>query len=200
MATPRYASASRPASPHSPGRRSIRLRATGISADHCLTLLGPSKTESLSGYRTGVAIGPPAVIDRMEQLLGIVSLRTAGYNQSVLRTWLTEPAGWLAERTARHQAIRDALVSIFTASDGMAHGFAARPTEGGSYLFPRLPALRPTHEQFITRLRDQEGIIVTPGTEFAPDSGHSIRLSFSQDRDRTTDAAHRIVALARNCR
>ena len=100
--------------------------------------MGPSKTESLSGYRLGVAFGAAQLIDRMEKLQAIVSLRAAGYSQAVLRTWFEEPPGWLAERTAQHQAIRDDLVEVFCApSPGCTSG---RP-QAGSYLFPRLPEL-----------------------------------------------------------
>ncbi|WP_329812724.1 aminotransferase class I/II-fold pyridoxal phosphate-dependent enzyme, partial [Streptomyces sp. GSL17-113] len=57
------------------------------AAERCLTLIGPSKTESVSGCRVGVAIAPPAIVDRMEQLQGVVSLRAAGYMQAALEPW-----------------------------------------------------------------------------------------------------------------
>ncbi|AFP40420.1 Aspartate aminotransferase [Mycolicibacterium smegmatis MC2 155] len=37
-----------------PGTSFTHLRTTAIADEHCLTLLGPSKTESLSGFRVGV--------------------------------------------------------------------------------------------------------------------------------------------------
>ena len=51
--------------------------------DDIITIIGPSKTESLSGYRLGVAFGAKAIIDRMEKLQAIMSLRCGGYNQRV---------------------------------------------------------------------------------------------------------------------
>jgi aspartate/methionine/tyrosine aminotransferase len=76
-----------------------------------ITIMGPSKTESLSGYRLGVAFGAAALIDRMEKLQAIVSLRAPGYSQAVLRTWFEEPAGWMNERTKQHETIRDDLMT-----------------------------------------------------------------------------------------
>jgi aspartate/methionine/tyrosine aminotransferase len=169
------------------------LRASGIRPDRCITVLGPSKTESLSGFRTGVAVAPPEVIGRMEKLLAIIALRTAGYNQSVLIGWLNEPDGWLDNRITEHALIRDDLVRIFAAADG----FHVRATEGGSYLFPQVPKLTVPMPQFLRVLRDHAGVIVTPGTEFSPHHGASVRLNFSQDRARAVDAAKRIVAVAR---
>jgi hypothetical protein len=77
--------------------------------------MGPSKTESLSGYRLGVAFGSAAIIERMEKLQAIVSLRAAGYNQAVLRSWFGEPAGWIENRVKQHQAIRDDVIRVFEA-------------------------------------------------------------------------------------
>ena len=56
------------------------LRAASIDASHVVTIMGPSKTESLSGYRLGVAFGAAHIVDRMEKLQAIVSLRAPGYS------------------------------------------------------------------------------------------------------------------------
>ena len=69
------------------GHAYTHLRASAIEADKVVTIMGPSKTESLSGYRLGVAFGAAHLIDRMEKLQAIVSLRAPGYSQAVLRTW-----------------------------------------------------------------------------------------------------------------
>ncbi|MGI9134597.1 MAG: pyridoxal phosphate-dependent aminotransferase [Rhodoferax sp.] len=160
-----------------PGAHYTHLRASDGSADNVLTIMGPSKTESLSGYRLGVAFGPQRLIDRMEQLQAIVSLRAPGYCQAVLRTWFEEPAGWLAERIAQHQAIRDDLLRLLR---GVA-GLALRTPDAGSYLFARLPALAVGLHDFVRILRRQGGVTVTPGTEFSPEADHIIRLNFSQN-------------------
>ncbi|MDD5031390.1 MAG: pyridoxal phosphate-dependent aminotransferase, partial [Rhodoferax sp.] len=110
------------------------LRADPNAPDNLITVLGPSKTESLSGYRLGVAFGTAALIDRMEKLQAIVSLRAPGYCQAVLQTWFAEPDGWLQERIALHQHIRDALLAEFRAVAGV----QVRTPQAGSYLFVQL--------------------------------------------------------------
>ena len=173
------------------GRQFTHLAAAGISPDRLLTIMGPSKTESLSGYRLGVAFGARRLIERAEKLQAIVSLRAPGYSQAVLRTWFDEPAGWLEERTRRHQAIRDDLVARLRGVGGL----LVRTPEAGSYLFPRLPALAlPLHE-FVRALRAQAGVIVTPGTEFSPDETSSIRLNFSQNHDAAVQAVERLAQM-----
>ena len=153
--------------------------------------MGPSKTESLSGYRLGVAFGAAHLVDRMEKLQAIVSLRAPGYSQAVLRGWFEEPPGWLAERTAQHQAIRDDLVRIFRSVPGL----AIRTPGAGSYLFPRLPELSLPSHQFVRALRAQASVTVTPGTEFSPDATDSIRLNFSQNHDAAVKAVERIAQM-----
>ena len=153
--------------------------------------MGPSKTESLSGYRLGVAFGAAHLVDRMEKLQAIVSLRAPGYSQAVLRGWFEEPPGWLAERTAQHQAIRDDLVRIFRSVPGL----AIRTPEAGSYLFPRLPQLSLPSHQFVRALRAQASVTVTPGTEFSPDATDSIRLNFSQNHEAAVKAVERIAQM-----
>lgn len=173
------------------GQTYTHLRAAAANPDQVVTIMGPSKTESLSGYRLGVAFGAAHLIDRMEKLQAIVSLRAPGYSQAVLRGWFEEPPGWIAERTAQHQAIRDDLVRIFRGVPGL----AIRTPEAGSYLFPRLPKLAVPLHDFVRALRVQAAVTVTPGTEFSPDATDSIRLNFSQNHAAAVKAVERIAQL-----
>jgi aspartate/methionine/tyrosine aminotransferase len=167
------------------------LRAQEVDPENTITVMGPSKTESLSGYRLGVAFGSKSIVTRMEKLQAIVSLRAGGYNQAVLRTWFNEPEGWMEQRVQAHQSIRDGLLEIFDSAPGV----RVRTTEAGSYIFPALPPLSVPGNDFVRILRRQAGVIVTPGTEFSPHCENSIRLNFSQDLDAALAAARRIVEL-----
>jgi aspartate/methionine/tyrosine aminotransferase len=173
------------------GQTYTHLRATAPDPDQIVTIMGPSKTESLSGYRLGVAFGAAHLIDRMEKLQAIVSLRAPGYSQAVLRRWFEESPEWMADRTAKHQAIRDDLTTIFRRVPGL----AIRTPEAGSYLFPRLPALSLPLHHFARALRVQASVTVTPGTEFSPDATDSIRLNFSQNHDAAVKAVERVTQM-----
>ena len=172
------------------GETYSHLRSCAVQPKNLITIMGPSKTESLSGYRLGVAFGTPQLIDRMERLQAIVSLRAAGYNQAVLNTWFQEPDGWMQERIDAHEAIRDDLLSIFRSAEL----YTATP-QSGSYLYPKLPPLAVDLNTFVRLLRYQAQVTVTPGTEFAPSNTDSIRLNFSQDHSAAVAAARRIVKM-----
>jgi len=174
-----------------PGKAYTHLRAAGIDAANVVTIMGPSKTESLSGYRLGAAFGAAHLIERMEKLQAIVSLRAPGYCQAVFHTWFAEPEGWMVERIRLHQAIRDDLLAIFRAIPGT----AVRTPEAGSYLFPKLPPLKVSLHEFVGHLRAQAAVTVTPGTEFTPDRTDSIRLNFSQNHEAAVHAVERLAEL-----
>ena len=171
------------------------LRACAVRPENLVTIMGPSKTESLSGFRLGVAFGSAKLIERMEKLQAIVSLRAAGYSQAALATWFHEPEGWMDERIAEHEAIRDDLLKIFRDA-----GFPTATSQAGSYVFPELPELVVSPEVFVRLLRVQAGVTVTPGSEFSPHTASSIRLNFSQDHEASVAATHRIVAMVERYR
>ena len=166
------------------------LRACAVRPEHLVTIMGPSKTESLSGFRLGVAFGSAKLIERMEKLQAIVSLRAAGYSQAALATWFHEPEGWMDERIAQHEAIRDDLMKIFRDA-----GFPTATSQAGSYVYPELPELVVSPEVIVRLLRVQASVTVTQGSENSPHTASSIRLNFSQDHEASVAATHRIVAM-----
>lgn len=167
------------------------LRSLPNAPENTITLMGPSKTESLSGFRLGTAFGSSEIIERMERLQAIVSLRAAGYNQMALQTWFNEPESWLNDRIKAHQRIRNDLITLFKDFD-----VPCAIPQGGSYLFPKLPALSVNQLEFVRLLRRQANVIVTPGTEFGPQFTDSIRLNFSQNHENAVNAVARIMSMA----
>lgn len=159
--------------------------------ENLITIIGPSKTESMSGFRLGAAFGSAQIITRMEKLQAIVSLRAAGYCQSLMKLWFCEPEGWMQERIAAHQKIRDEILEALREAEGV----KVRTTEAGSYLFPKLPPLDVNIQDFVKILRAQAGVTVTPGTEFGPQFTDSFRINFSQDSEAAVAAIKRLLVI-----
>lgn len=174
-----------------PGVTYTHLCAQKEIPDNLITIIGPSKTESLSGYRLGVAFGTEAIIERMEKLQAIMALRCSGYNQAVFQTWFNEPEGWMAARVADHREIRDAILEKLNAAPGV----YAKPTQGGSYLFVTIPELDVSLHQFIRIVRELANVTVTPGTEFGPQFTHHFRINFSQNKENAIFAIERLLAV-----
>ena len=171
-----------------PGVEYTHLRAMKEIPENLISIIGPSKTESLSGYRLGVAYGTAEIIERMEKLQAIMALRCSGYNQAVFKTWFHEPEGWMAARVAEHNRIRDDILAVIAEVPGV----SARPTDGGSYLFVEIPELEVSLHQFIRIVRELAGVTLTPGTEFGPQFLHQFRINFSQDHDKAVAAMKRV--------
>ena len=174
-----------------PGVKYTHLRAQKEIPDNLITIIGPSKTESLSGFRLGVAYGTAEIIERMEKLQAIMALRCSGYNQAVFHTWFHEPDGWMAARVNAHREIRDAILEVISKVPGV----SARPTDGGSYLFVEIPELEVSLHQFIRIVRELANVTLTPGTEFGPQFLHEFRINFSQDKNNAVDAMKRVFAV-----
>jgi aspartate/methionine/tyrosine aminotransferase len=164
-------------------------------SDRTVTLIGPSKTESMSGYRVGAAIGPADVIDAMEQVVSLASLRTAGYAQHTLRHWMDDDHEWLSERTTAHQEIRDRLVDRLRSIPGVEVAASA----GSSYVFPEISGTAWARHHagnddhaFALELKSN-GVLICPGYQFGFAGRGHFRINFSQDAARLERASDRIT-------
>ena len=176
------------------GTEYLHLSSLPGMADRTVTLLGPSKTESMSGYRVGVAVGPALIIDAMERVLSLTALRTGGYSQQVLRHWMADDDAWLADRTAAHEATRDDLVRRLRAVPGV----SVAPPAGSSYVFPNASATAAgSNDHNLALALKAAGVLVSPGYQFGPSGRGRFRINFSQDAGRLALAVDRIEAVLR---
>jgi aspartate/methionine/tyrosine aminotransferase len=161
--------------------------------DRCITLLGPSKTESMSGYRVGVAVAPAEIVDRMEDLQGVSVLRAPAYAQHVLTRWLSDDLDFVATRVRDYQRLRDHTVETLNAS-GVIH---VRPPAGTAYMFPDASAVGYDAQTIAKALKSQAGLLVNPGYQFGPGGEGHFRICFAQDEDVWDAAMDRMLATLR---
>jgi aspartate/methionine/tyrosine aminotransferase len=165
--------------------------------ERTVTLVGPSKTESMSGFRVGVAVGPAAAIDAMERVLAMASLRTTAYAQQALRHWLDGDDEWIATRVREHEQIRDMLVGSLRGVPGLG---VASPL-GSSYVFPDASATAWGQAHAGARADalgvalKWAGVLINPGYQFGTGWPMSFRINFSQNRGRLERAVERIAGV-----
>jgi aspartate/methionine/tyrosine aminotransferase len=145
--------------------------------ERTLTTFGPSKTESLSGYRIGAAIGNPELINRIEDVMGIASLRAPAYAQHVMSRWIRDDDEYVRSRTVEYQALRDRTV---VALSEMA-GIDVRISGGSAYLFPSFAGLRATDQEVALALKRDAGLVVNPGYQFGAGGDQHFRICFAQE-------------------
>jgi aspartate/methionine/tyrosine aminotransferase len=145
--------------------------------ERTITTLGPSKTESLSGYRLGVAVAAPEIVRRMEDVMSIAALRAPAYAQHVLTHWLADDEQYVAERVGEYQALRDMTVEAL----GTMPGVDVRLSGGSAYLFPDFSSLVATDQEVAIAMKSKAGLIVNPGYQFGARGRYHFRLCFAQD-------------------
>lgn len=158
-------------------------------AGRCVTLLGPSKTESLSGYRLGVVIAPPHLADAIEDVLALMALRAPAYAQHVLVPWLREDLPWVGSRVEDLRALREMSVEWLREVDYL----TVQPQAGTAYLFPDISALGLPDQEVAARLVRDAGVLVSPGYQFGPAGRGHFRLCYARDEQQWAAALKRIT-------
>jgi aspartate/methionine/tyrosine aminotransferase len=165
-------------------------------SERTISLAGPSKTESLSGFRIGVATGPRHIVDAMEDVQSVTALRAPAYAQHLLSRWIADDEEYVKLRVADYQELRDWTVDRLRGS-GL---FDLRVPMGSAYIYPK-PRVEATEQEVALALKTQGNLVVNPGYQFgAAWSGH-FRICFAQEESAWEAALERmfgvIKALAR---
>ena len=167
----------------------VHLTALPGMYERTVTLLGGSKTESLSGYRIGVAVAAPDVIDAVEQMLAMTSLRAPAYAQHVLTRWLVDDVDFVATRVGELRAIRDVTVQALRTVPGL----EVWPGTGTAYLWPDVSALGLTDVEVARLLQTEAGVVVSPGYQFGPSGVGKFRICYARDEQQWAAALERMT-------
>jgi aspartate/methionine/tyrosine aminotransferase len=173
------------------GRSFPHLAAEPTMFARTVTLLGPSKTESLSGYRLGVVVAPPEIISRVENVLSIMALRAPAYAQHVLLPWLRDDHDWLAHRLKEFTALRTLTVESLRRLPWL----KLQPQSGTAYAWPDVSALGLPAPDVAEALLREAGVLVSPGYQFGPASGGHFRLCYARDEAVWALALDRMVGV-----
>lgn len=157
--------------------------------DRTVTLLGGSKTESLSGFRVGIAVGPPPVMDAVEQVIAMCCLRAPAYAQHILRGWLVDDDEFVRVRVAELRAIRDSTVTALEQVPGL----KVSPGAGTAYLWPDVTALGLTDLEVASVLQTEAKVVVSPGYQFGPRSVGHFRICYAREEVGWARALERMV-------
>jgi aspartate/methionine/tyrosine aminotransferase len=171
-----------------------RLIAKPDMKDRCATVTGPSKTESLSGYRLGVAIGPPDVISAAEDLLAVMALRAPAYSQHLLKGWLHLDEEFVQHRICDLRSLRDRTIELLAESTAL----CIEPPPATAYLF--IDAHLPQINDHVLgrRLVDDAQVHVSPGYQFGPSGHGSFRICYAREEHTWYAAVRRIADVLNN--
>lgn len=162
------------------------------AADHTITLMGVSKTESMQGFRAGFLFANKQVTRAVRDMVRYAMQRAPYYAQRALMTILREPKALSAERVRVHQEKRDLIVRELK----KAKGILCNKPAGTSYVFPDVTALDLSSQEFCEQLLKTQRISVSPGFSFGRQGEGHFRLCFACGDDRLVAAAKGIAAFA----
>lgn len=154
----------------------------------CIALVGPSKTESLSGFRVGIAVGPEPVMDSVEQCVAMMSLRAPAYAQRLLQSWLLKDEKFVAQRVTDLSELRRMTLSHLEGVPGV----RLTPQGGSAYVFPDCTGLNAGDVEIARRLQDDAGVLVAPGYQFGPAGVGHFRACYARDETVWSQALDRI--------
>jgi aspartate/methionine/tyrosine aminotransferase len=154
-----------------------------------VTLLGGSKTESLTGYRIGAVVASAEIINAVEQVVAFSALRAPAYSQHVLTGWLHDDENFVRERVRQLRLIQRHATERLRSVPGI----CVEPGAGTAYLWPDVSGLGLTSLD-AARLFYNAGVVVSPGYQFGPSGKTRFRMCFAQDEARLDDALDRITA------
>jgi LL-diaminopimelate aminotransferase len=149
-----------------------------------------SKSFNMTGWRIGMAVGNPTLIDALFRIKSNVD---SGINQAVQRmaiTALDGPQDCIEEHNQIYQHRRDVLVKALRAC-----GLRVNEPKASLYVWAKVPS-NFTAAEFAARLIDDIGVVVTPGNAFGPSGEGFIRLSITTPTERVEEGARRMLEWA----
>lgn len=174
------------------GHTHIPMASIPGMADRTITTNGLSKTYSVTGWRIGWAISPPALtggIRKMHDYL-TVAAPTPFHDAGVAA--LSLPDGFYTELASEYQKKRDLMLDVLSR-----HGFTAYTPGGAYYVMADVNRFGFTSDsEFAQYLVKEIGVATVPGSSFYNDPGtapRSVRFCFSK-RDETLFEADRRLA------
>ncbi|GIL34210.1 pyridoxal phosphate-dependent aminotransferase [Phycicoccus sp. DTK01] len=157
--------------------------------ERTVTLLGGSKTESLSGFRVGMVVADAPVVDAIEQALAMMCLRAPAYAQHVLSRWLVDDVEFVARRVRELRALRDETVVRLRAVPGL----RVSPGRGTAYLWADVSELGLSDVEVARLLQQEAGVVVSPGYQFGPSGIGRFRICYAREEQGWWEALDRMT-------
>jgi aminotransferase len=155
--------------------------------ERTITINGLSKTYSVTGWRIGYAIAPPALTAGIRKVHDFFTVGAAAPLQEAGVTALSLPDGYYRGLADLYRAKRDRFVPVLERA-----GFRCFPPAGAYYVMADVSAITKLDATaFALELVRDPGVAVVPGPSFfsRPEDGRSlVRFCFCK-RDETLDAA-----------
>ncbi len=145
-----------------------------------------SKSYNMTGWRIGMAVGNPALIDALTR---VKTNLDSGIPQAIQRMAIAAfegPQDCIAEHNRIYQRRRDKVVAALRDI-----GLRVTPPKASLYVWAGLPG-GISSVAFAERVLDQTGVVVTPGNGYGKNGEGYVRLSITVPDERIDEAIVRL--------
>jgi aminotransferase len=177
------------------GRPHVAMAALPGMRDRTVTISGLSKTYSVTGWRVGWALAPPALTGGIRKMHDFLTVAAPAPFQEAGAVALGLPDDYYAHMRREYQRLRDRLVDVLES-----RGFVCHRPQGSYYLMADVSAFGLGDAVAFARYLVKEiGVATIPGSSFYrdPRDGSSlVRFCFSKRHDTIEEAARRLGRLS----
>src|SRR5271163_1037554 len=176
------------------GSEHISLASLDGMRDRTITINGLSKSYSVTGWRVGWAVAPPAITNAIRKVHDFLTVGAPAPLQEAGAAALSLPASYYQELADRYRARRDHLIPALEKA-----GFRCYLPRGAYYVMTDISAFGFANDlEFAAHLVKEVGIACVPGSSFykhPKDGSQQVRFAFCKKPETLDDAARKLEKL-----
>jgi aspartate/methionine/tyrosine aminotransferase len=162
-------------------------------AERTLAVGGLAKSHAMDGWRVGWLAGPPDLVRPALRVRQFTTVCPTTFTQAGAVYALTDGLADSAAMRDAFAARRRVGLDLLAGQDVLRAG----PSDGAFYFYLRYPDTREPADRLVWRLLEEQHVAVVPGTAFAPEDHHAIRVSYACDADDLRTGLTRIIDAVR---
>jgi len=178
------------------GAQHISIAGLEGMRERTITINGLSKSYSVTGWRVGWAIAPPAITNAIRKVHDFLTVGAPAPLQEAGAAGLSLPDSYYTELAERYRTRRDHLIPALERA-----GFKCYRPQGAYYVMTDIGAFGfKSDVDFAAYLVKDIGIACVPGSSFykhAKDGGQQVRFAFCKKPETLDEAGRRLEKLSR---
>jgi aspartate/methionine/tyrosine aminotransferase len=178
------------------GAEHISIASLDGMRDRTITINGLSKSYSVTGWRVGWAVAPPAITNAIRKVHDFLTVGAPAPLQEAGAAALSLPASYYSELAERYRTRRDHLIPALEKA-----GFRCYRPRGAYYVMTDISKFGfKSDVEFAAYLVKDVGIACVPGSSFykhAKDGAQQVRFAFCKKPETLDEAGKRLEKLAR---
>ncbi|MGA9528369.1 MAG: aminotransferase class I/II-fold pyridoxal phosphate-dependent enzyme [Terriglobales bacterium] len=178
------------------GAQHISIASLDGMRERTITINGLSKSYSVTGWRVGWAVAPPAITNAIRKVHDFLTVGAPAPLQEAGAAALSLPASYYRELAERYRTRRDHLIPALEKA-----GFRCYRPRGAYYVMTDISEFGFKNDvEFARHLVKEVGIACVPGSSFykhAKDGAQQVRFAFCKKPETLDEAGRRLEKLGR---